>query len=205
MIAYEIMAHPSRMEMIGPLAKSLKAGVTWDEKSSRWDTGKRAWEALADSEAEYGCVIQDDAILCRGFTRVLRDALEFVPERSPVVLYAGTSIRSQVRHVKDASWLVMKQIIWGPGIVLPTKIIPQVLAMGERYRIDNYDLRLSKWFERTGTPVYYTWPSLVNHRNGPSLVQGRTGGRHAYWFANQPELIDWSLPPAVLARFQRSR
>ena len=189
MIAYQVMAHPSRMEMVGPLAKSLKAGITWDEKSSRWDTGKRAWEALADSEAEYGCVIQDDAVLCREFTRILPKALEYVPERSPVVLYAGTSIRSQVRHVKDASWLVLQQIIWGPGIVMPTGLIRKVLAVGEHYRIDNYDLRLSKWFERSGVPVYYTWPSLVEPPQR-AFPGSRTDGRQARLLVRQPTGTD---------------
>ena len=164
----------------------------------------RAWEALVDSGAEYGCVIQDDAVLCDQFTRILPRALEHVPDSTPVVLYAGTSIRVQVRHVKNTAWLVRKQINWGPGIVLPTAIIGKVLEEGQRHRIANYDLRLSKWFERKGIGVWYTWPSLVDHRNGPSLVPGRQGGRHAYWFDQQPT-VDWSLPPAILARPQRSR
>ena len=78
---------------------------------------------------------------------------------------------------KDASWLVMRRIIWGPGIVLPTFLIRKVLMQGDKYRISNYDLRLSKWFERNAVPVYYTFPSLVNHRNGPIL--GRRSERVA--------------------------
>ena len=199
------MAHPDRMRLVPKLERALKAGVTWDERQDRWDTGRRAWKALIDSEAEYGCVIQDDAVLCKAFTEVLPRALAHVPPRSPLVLYAGTAIRAQTRHLPPTSFLVLRNIIWGPGIVMPTKLIEEVLAYGERYRIANYDLRLSKWFERTGTPVYYTWPSLVDHQNGPSLVPGRMGGRHAANFARSPETLDWGLKPVVLARPRPSR
>lgn len=204
MTAFQIMAHPRRKHLVGSLRETLDAGVTWDERQDRWDTGRRAWEALQDSGEEYGCVIQDDAVLCRGFAGHLERALPHVPERSPVVLYAGTSLRGQFRNIKGASWVVMRGIIWGPGIVMPTALIPDVLAFGDRYRIANYDLRLSKWFERHGIPVFYTWPSLVDHRNGPSLVPGRNGGRHAYYFQRDPN-PDWALPPVVLARLKPSR
>jgi hypothetical protein len=197
-IAYEIMAHPARARFVPALVSQLGAGVTWDEKQDRWDTGRRAWLTLADSTAEWGCVIQDDAILCRSFKTVLPKALQHV-EGVPVVLYAGRSQQRVWRTVpRGTSWVVLNRIIWGPGIVMPIAMIREVTTYGNRQRIPNYDLRLSKWFERNRVPVYYTWPSLVDHRDSPSLVPGRGAGRRAYRFAYQPHRIDWSAPPWVL-------
>jgi hypothetical protein len=51
--------------------------------------------------------------------------------------------------------------------------------------IPNYDRRMSRFFElQKGISVWYTWPSLVDHADGPSLVKGRVGtdrarARHA--------------------------
>jgi len=196
LIAYQIMAHPDRASFVPPLAAALNAGVTWDEKQSRWDTGRRAWLELAKSEEEWGCVIQDDAVLCKNFTEILPKALAYAGGH-PVVLYAGnvSPWRRTFRNVPDTSWLILNRIIWGPGIAMPTSLIGEVIAHGDRHRMPNYDLRLSKWFERNRVDVYYTWPSLVDHRDSPSLVPGRTAVRHAFRFATHPDKIDWSLPP----------
>lgn len=197
MIGYSIMAHHDRARMALALAGRLGAPVAWDEKGDRWDTGKRAWQLAGDTQ--WHVVIQDDAVLPRGFEEGLEKALARVRPGSPLVLYAGATskwYRLFDTVPRETSYLVMRRIVWGVGIAMPTRVVPKVLAYGDRARRDvdgHYDLRLSLYFESKRIPVWYSWPSLVNHRNGPSLVPGRGGGRHAYCYCSKAQDYDGSV------------
>lgn len=121
-------------------------------------------------------------------------------------LYVGTTrpygpaVRLMVDSATErTSWLVMKHINWGVGIVVPTLQIPEMIAYCDTRNIANYDLKLSKWFEsrpsESRPEVWCPWPNLVDHRDSPSLVPGRTGIRHAYNFIGKDKSaldVDWS-------------
>lgn len=194
MIGYSIMAHHDRARLALALGSALDAPIAWDEKGDRWDTGKRAWQLAGD--AEWHVVIQDDAVLPRDFKGGVERALARVRPGSPLVLYAGNTRkwhRLFETVPRETSYVVLRRIVWGVGIAMPTKLIPRVLDFGDRSRRDvrgHYDLRLSLFFEAKRIPVWYSWPSLVNHRNGPSLVPGRGGGRHAYCYC--PTAADYA-------------
>ena len=94
------------------------------------------------------------------------------------------------------SWLIMAETYWGPGLVIPTHLIEPLVAWGDEQNEPNYDRRIGRWFRERETPVYATWPSLVEHRDTPSLVKGRVGGRHAHRFIGEDVSalgLDWSL------------
>jgi hypothetical protein len=58
-----------------------------------------------------------------------------------------------------------------------------VVWCDRRTDVANYDKRISRWCQSLGLTVYYPWPSLVDHRESPSLVPGRVGkGRRAHLF-----------------------
>jgi hypothetical protein len=47
-----------------------------------------------------------------------------------------------------------------------------------------------------GWACWYTWPSLVDHRQGPSIAGHESAGRFAHRFAPDATVPDWSaLPP----------
>ncbi len=204
MISVAIMAHPSRTAMVDELLTGLDqdAAVVWDEKSDRWDTGRRSLLAY-DPEAEYHLVIQDDSIPCADLLTGLNAAVEHVPHHCPLMLYVGNTRphRGVIgRAVKEAdkvgaSWLVMAETYWGPGLVIPTHLIDELVEWGDSQRDANYDRRIGRWFRNQGIEVWCPWPSLVEHRDSPSLVVGRAGGRHAHRFlgADVSALsIDWN-------------
>lgn len=186
------MAHHTREEFVAELLDLLDrpAKVVWDERDDRWDTGRRAMLAF-DPAATHHLVIQDDAIPCLDLVAGLEEALVYVPAGHPVSLYVGR-VRPYGRMVDDlvaravgeeAAWINMEQINWGPGIVVPTSEIPEMIEfVSTRHKDPNYDRRISRWFEHTGRVCWYPWPSLVEHRDSPSLVDGRGGQRHAHRF-----------------------
>lgn len=176
-----IMAHPSRAEFVAELGHVGR--VVWDEKNDRWDTGRRSLLAY-DPAATHHVVIQDDAVVPSGLFDMLYDAIPYVDEGSPLALYIGDVTRYKrmwkPKIKSDTSWVVMPGVNWGVGLVIPTVHIPDLVAFGDKlHAIGNYDMRISRFYEKMGIGVWYPYPSLVDHRDSPSLVPGRKGGRHA--------------------------
>lgn len=179
-----IMAHPARVEFVDELTKQFNISVTWDQINDRWDTGRRSLLAY-DPEATHHLVLQDDAVAPDNLLETVQNALGYVSLGSPVALYLGAVARFRrvwQRSVRpNTSWVTMPGLNWGVGIVVPTVDIPAIVKECDEMRaIGNYDLRLSRFYEHRNIYTWYPWPSLVDHRDSPSLVPGRRGQRHAY-------------------------
>lgn len=210
-ISVAVMAHPKRERFVPPLVSRLdrEPTVVWDEKDSRWDTGRRALLTYSP-DATHHLVVQDDALVPRDLVAGVVEALEYVPDDSPLSLYVGRvkphaqRIQPVIQKTKRMSWLVMNKLLWGVGIVLPTGQIDSVVKWCDKGVLPNYDKRISLWYEREGLDVWYSWPSLVDHRpvrENPSLVEGRTSDRRAYRFIGQGRSalkVNWDGPTVRL-------
>jgi hypothetical protein len=209
-----VMAHPSRADMVTQLLTELDRAVpvVWDEIQDRHDTGIRAMEAF-DPSCSHHLVIQDDVIGPRDLLAGIERALRYIPQDEPMCLYTGkvrpfaTVIRKAVSEAAgaSASWLTMQGVYWGPGIVVPTAHIPHLSAWyrGAGSHVVNYDRRVSTWYALREATVWYPFPSLVDHRDGESLVKGHGQGRHAHSFigADASALAaDWSGPVVNIPR-----
>ena len=196
MISYAIMAHPKRRHFVGLLKRELPdATVVWDKTNDRWDTGRRSMLAY-EPEAEWHVVVQDDAILCRGFTGQVERALEEL-DQGPAAFYmgqtgrfGGISVRGMMEQAReeDQRWIVASGPRWGPAVAVQTTDIPAMVEHGDNAeKINNYDLRMESYFQSIGRQCHYSVPSLVDHRVGlrnPSLIKGRGQGRRrtaAWW------------------------
>jgi hypothetical protein len=202
------MAHPRRAAFIPELQAALDrpSTVVWDDGSnSRWGTGRRALLAY-DPDATHHLVLQDDAVIPRDLVAGLEAALQHAPQDVPVCLYVGKvrpykeMVTEYVKRARDASWLVMDRINWGVAIAFPTILIDELVAYCDTQTIPNYDSRMSKWFEAKRIPVWYPFPSLVDHRESPSLVPGRGhAGRVAHRFIGaDASALDTDYSGAVL-------
>jgi hypothetical protein len=206
-VSVAIMAHPRRAAFVPELQAKLdrESTVVWDDGSnSRWGTGRRALLAY-DPDATHHLVIQDDAVIPRDLAAGVEAALTHAPDNVPLCLYVGKvrPYRELVaeyvgRAAGGASWLVMDRLNWGVAVVVPVALIEAMVAACDAQTIPNYDSRMSAYFEANDIPVWYPWPSLVDHRESPSLVPGRGhSGRVAHKFigADASALdIDYSGP-----------
>lgn len=195
-VSVAIMAHPDRSRFIPELVDRLdrKPKVVWDQRNDRWDTGRRSLLAY-NPAATHHMVIQDDAVVCRDLVAGVERALRHVPAPegapTPLCLYTGRVKKFRAamrRHVgrRRVSWLSMPSIYWGVGVVMPTELIPDLVAWGDEHpEVANYDYRMGQWMRAQGITVWYPYPSLVDHRHSPSLVEGRSSAtsRHAHRFA----------------------
>lgn len=191
------MAHPKRETLVRRLKRQLPnfTTVTWDEKNDRWDTGSRAIGSF-DPNKTHHLVLQDDAILPHRFMTGLENAMVRVPPLAPLVLFTTRSAiwRPLLDIIpRGTSYLIMDRIWWGVGIVYPSALIPSLLSYCDRGTSSQYDHRVGDYFAFRRIPVYYTWPNLVNHHPGPSLILGRSGRRRAQNFVRIPaDRVDWS-------------
>lgn len=210
-----IMAHPSRSDYVErTLAKLDRATpVVWDEINDRWDTGRRAM-LMADSRCTHHVVIQDDLLIPRDLLAGLERTLQHVPRGVPLCGYIGRvrPAADRMRELaaqadqKHASFVTLRQLLWGPLIVVPLEaVVPMITMCDHLDGITNYDLRLSRYWEEMNVRVWYTWPCVVDHADGPSLVPGRTGvdrakpqpSRVAQRFCGENASVldlDWSGP-----------
>jgi hypothetical protein len=219
-ISSAVMAHPRREALVPRLARRLGpyTSVVWDRYADEWDTGRRAWK-IADASCTHHLVVQDDAIVCEDLVAGLEVALAHVPAEAVVSLYTGTT-RPDSRRVatavykaeeRGAAWIVMPDLKWGVGILVPTAVIPDMLAYADRRGGRVYDWNLRGYFhDAVRWPVWCTWPSLVDHRDElPGLVAHQiapSGPRVAHRFLGEHASaldVDWSagavaMPGAVL-------
>ena len=217
-VSAAIMAHPARIEMVGDLRTRLDRDVpvVWDEVGDRHDTGLRSLQAY-DPTADYHVVVQDDVLPAPDLLAGIERALAHIPDGCPASFYVGKVkpfrglVERAVTDADGASWIVMDGIYWGPCIAVPTDTIDRIARWwwGQGRIHNNYDKRLSKWFERHGRRCWYSWPSLVDHRGDVSLVRGHTAQRNAHRFVDSSALaVDWTGEVVELrqtARLDRRR
>lgn len=215
-----IMAHPVRRAEAESVRAELDRPVeivydTVQEPSKdpkqRWATGRRAWEAH-DPSADWHMVIQDDAIVAPDLLAGLEAALAVLGPEGLVSAYTGTGrpdqahVRRALTHAdaKGHSWISTRSLCWGVAIIAPVATIPGMLtwcSVPQRSRL-NYDLRIGRYYRDVlKWRTWYTVPSLVDHRDGESLVgHGGGGARVAHRMHGGSALaIDWtSTPPTGL-------
>lgn len=203
-LSVKIMAHEKRAQYVGDLVERLGLtddDVIWDRRNDRWDTGRRAWEAI-DQAADWGMVVQDDALPCADLIAGMEKALDRVPPNVLVTPYIGTRrpVAGRVERVvreaaaAGAAFIEMPSLNWGVAITAPTSIIDEMLPWCDVQDYPNYDRRIGRFaidVKRMGT--WCTFPSLVEHRNIPSLI-GHGDGRVAHHFIGEDTSalsVDW--------------
>jgi hypothetical protein len=201
--SFAIMAHPDRAGLVGGLMREMpSAEVVWAEDSVEWNTGRRAWLAH-DRSVDWHVVVQDDALLCRRFEETVSRALESCPP-CPVTFYTGNveptyvTVELAIKRVKAAGkrWFSMNGPLWGVCIAIPTSRINDMVAGADQIDIPYYDLKLARYFGNLGIDCRHSVPSLVDHRIGPSLLNGyqvRDRQAHEWIGFNDSGLrIDWN-------------
>lgn len=196
-VSAAIMAHPVRRAEVEELQASLDRDipVSWatnrepsKRPEARWQTGRAAWQ-MHDPAADWHIVIQDDAIVSADLLAALEKAVEHITIEAPMSPYLGTKRPAQQVYLdlirqatrRRASWIRGLSINWGVAIAAPTSTIPDMLRWCDTRRTMPYDMRIGRYYrDHLRVATWYTWPSLVDHRQGPSLVGHGDEGRHAH-------------------------
>lgn len=177
-VSYAVMAHTSRAEAVwrltsligGPLAITVDSGALGETRN-----GDLAWGSYAP-DGDWHVVVQDDALPVPEFRRHVDAALAASPP-AVVSLYVGTGRPHQPKvarlireaNTRDAAWIETPDLWWGVGVAMPTGVVEAFLTWGMD-RDGPYDQRIGAFAREAGLPVRSTWPSLVDHADGPTLL-----------------------------------
>jgi hypothetical protein len=157
-------------------------GCTWNHS--------RAWRMLAglSEPDQWALVLEDDAEPVPGFREQLQLALAAAP--APIVsLYLGMGyiedrsigINLTRADMLGAHWVVTRgRILHAVALAVRSDLLPELVDNLPRSNTP-IDRSLSMWARREGHQVAYSWPSLVEHNDGPSLVtRYRRAARRAW-------------------------
>ena len=193
-----VVAHPQRQAQAEALAEEVYAEALLmdiaDRPYGHFVNHLRAWSWLAGGNCPWSMVIEDDAVPLavarRGvesFRWQLHSALRVA--RTPVVsLYLGrsrpplwqSSIARAVgqTHLRDACFLTSSHLLHGVGYAIRTDLIPDMLrSIAPLQHTLAIDEAVSLWARAREHRVSYTWPSLLDHRDGPPVIADRPGDR----------------------------
>lgn len=198
-VSYVVMAHTARLAQAQELCELVKGSLVVDDGSKGENrNGDDSW-AAGDPNADWIVVLQDDAVLVEGFLDAVPDALAHAPETA-VSFYVGTG-RPKQRQVEKAviqaqatrsAWLEHKTLLWGVGVAMPAHRVGEFLEWAPLCDFA-YDTRIGAFWLRQLIPVRYTFPSLVDHEDGETLLQhpwGRPTAPRRAWQVGVPASWD---------------
>lgn len=202
--AVGIVAHPDRQHMADVLARGVSAEVlSYDHESAGEQANHQATlEALLEHGTDWVVWLEDDAIPCPAFRTHLAKTLADAPP-GIVSLYLGTGrwagtspphheqvVRGLVEDADrdGAQWITTAALWHAVGVAVRRDQAAQLLAYMRASALPT-DEAITAWCRATRTPVHYTWPSLVDHYDGPTVtahpdMQPRAQGRRAWRVAD---------------------
>lgn len=225
-VSFSIMAHPDRAEHVHRILAAMgdvevpiasdNEGPPSGNADRVWRNARAAW-LLHEPDADWHVLLQDDAVLCRDFAAGMSEALRHVQGPAVVSPYLGNGRTVPTRwatladaaDARGAAWIRTSKLMWGVSIAIPTLLISDMIKHADTRAGVPDDMRVAGWAEKNGIDVWYTWPSLVDHRQVPSLTKHRAHDRYARRHHTESAMsIDWSGPvitDTMLTRRRASR
>lgn len=190
-----VVAHLERADQAHKLMDALPAAyMSMDNGSLGCEANHRkAWTYLAGKKTEWGVVLEDDALPVTNFREQAEQALAVAP--SPIVsFYLGrhrpphwqSTIHQATDKASadDACFITSTHLLHAVAVAIRTDLIADMLTHTET-SVRPWDYAIAAWAVDGDISVSYTWPSLVDHQDGPTVVKhpdgkARTPGRVAW-------------------------
>lgn len=187
--AIGIVAHTARAEQANQLAYQVGAKFfSVDDGTLGGDRNHLAvWAQLAERDTEWSVVLEDDAQPINDFDNQLDQALSNSP--TPIIsLYLGKTLpicrlveqrlmmvqeciprAVEKAQANNASFITAPVLLHCVGVAIRTELVPSLLAMPpQALPIDEHITRWAQWQHHS---IAYTWPSLVDHADGESVIR----------------------------------
>lgn len=195
-----VVAHHTRQHQANALAETVGASyVSVDDGSLGPEANHReVWQWLNNNAngAQFCVVLEDDCVPIDNFRDQLKAVLAQAPT-SVVSLYLG---RNRPTHWQpriaqaltraaqaDAHWITTTDLVYGVGVAIRANLVPDMLDATTPHPRIPIDHAIRNWARRNNHTIAFTVPSLLDHRDQPTLVAhpdgqprapGRTAWRH---------------------------
>ena len=186
LFAVGIVAHESRSDQTKKLAARVKADVVSVDDGTLGCSGNHlnVLERLyAESEAEWLVVLEDDAVPVRAPLKHVEAALKSAYE-GIVSFYLGTNyprywqpgIQRAVAAASaaEATWISSDHLLHAVAYAIRRDLVPSMLngVNGLQLPIDE---AITDWARSRHHRVLYTWPSLFDHLDDPTVLVHKDG------------------------------
>lgn len=207
-----IVAHTARAEQAHQLMETVGAAYMSIDNGHLKAEGNHTtvWRWLNNHCTDDWCIVlEDDAIPVPDFRNQLTQALDTAPTKTVVSLYMGRKRPPHWQnHLKEASekadqadacWITGTHLLHGVGIAINTELVPDMLTHTATTRYP-WDYRVAAWALTRKHPIHYTWPSLIEHADQPSVItqhpdkMPRTPGRTAWRAAPRQQWTSNAIP-----------
>lgn len=186
-----IVAHHSRQQRAERLADHLDAEVVTVD-TGRVGPGRnheRCYEWLAESDAPWVVLLEDDAVPVRDFRTQLNAVLTAAPNTGLLSLYLG---RWRPPHwqpgiaqiiSRDENFFTASELLHHVAVAIRTPLIGAMLAhvrADRRYTTGKLpiDEAIGAWARAASMKVAYCHPSIVNHDTRLPTVIGKHVSQH---------------------------
>jgi hypothetical protein len=185
-ITIAMMAHEARRGMVDQLSRSLGGRIETfidDGGLGEISNAARAWDWAVNHGDPNGwiLVLQDDALPIELLRARLDEGLTTLPQPGLVSLYLGTGYpriwQNRVARVtaeaalNGASWIRSAHLLHGVGVAAPADWAPDIVeTLQSVSSLSRYDEVLSRLARQRGWPVFYTYPSMVDHADTDTLL-----------------------------------
>lgn len=192
-----VVAHIARQQMAEQLANQVQADcISVDDGTLGCEQNHLHVQQHLHAhhpDTDWHLILEDDAIPCNNFREQLHQALTVAP--TPIVsLYLGTNRPHYYQPIGTRSatplqpliadatqradhtntpWITSRSLFHAVAYTIRTDLVDDLLNNIEPSR--PIDKAISRWAETRHHPVAYTWPSLTNHRDEPTLFHHPDG------------------------------
>lgn len=180
-----VIGHPRREKLANNLAREVQADtISWDIQSKGCSFNHlQAWQWLSeDLDAEWSVVIEDDVVPCNHFRRNLEEAIKHSPE--PILsLYLG---RGRPPHRQQdiaqviadpVSYYTDQELMSTQGYAMRADLFHCRDQVEVRTRRTTIERAISFWGKASGQRFAYCRQSLVDHRDGLTLITDHGDGQ----------------------------
>jgi len=182
-----IVAHTKRAEQTHILMDQVRAAYTNIDDGTLGcdDNHRHVWQWLLQHTTDEWCIVlEDDALPVDGFISQAEQALAVAP--SPVIsFYLGRHHIPELEWEQrkreaigradqaDAHFITSNHLLHAVAVAVRTDHIAQMLAHINMLPILPIDEAITHWIQNSGQDVSYTWPSLADHADQPTLFRHR--------------------------------
>lgn len=181
-----IVGHIDRLTQANKLADDVDAAfLSIDDGTLKCEGNHVAvWRHLASASTPWSVVLEDDALPVTDFRNQLVGVLKAAP--TPIVsLYLGRTrppawqpwVQQATINAdrQDVCFIPAKRLLHAVGIAMHTRLIGAMVRAVQDIGLP-MDEAIHVWAQREGYPVTYCWPSIVDHRDGPTVIPRHRDG-----------------------------